>query len=107
MNEIKKYSGFDWLSRQQYAVKIISELGRDVADVLGQVYAGIYHLGNTQLFHKRTDWSDERRIEIIVSGTLTLQELDILVVESRNRNVYVEIDGAANRYIRFAFWRAA
>ena len=105
MNE-KTYAGANWLLRQP-AVKNVSELGQDVADVLGQVFSGIYHLDNTSLFHERTNWSDEQRIEIVVLGTMTLQQLNTLVTECRARSVYVELSGASNRYIRLAFWRAA
>jgi hypothetical protein len=57
---MSKYSGADWIENS-LKMKNMSPLGKLVADVLGQVFRGIYHLPTTTL--KNTDWSDNYMIE--------------------------------------------
>lgn len=106
MNEGKIYAGADWLVKQP-EIKKVSVFGQTVADILGQAYAGLYHLDNSALHHKRTDWSNEQRIEIVVHGALTFRKLSVLVAVSNSKNVQLEISGAANDYIRLRFFNLA
>jgi hypothetical protein len=101
----KLYAGADWLARQNRELEI-SKLGRDVADILGQVYYGLYHLNNTTLFNeKRTDWANDSTIIVVVPGRLQMTGIDTLITRCTERRVYVEIEGAAHNYMRLRFYR--
>lgn len=51
-----KYSGADWVART-FKIENMSPLGKAVADILGKVYQGIYHLDDKAL--KRVDWAND------------------------------------------------
>ena len=97
------YAGADWLQRQNRALAI-SEFGGRVADTLGQVYCGLYHLSNTALFHKRTRWDDDTYIKVVTRGRLTQADLIALVEQCRQHSIHVEIDGASNGYMQLLFF---
>ena len=101
----KLYAGAGWLARQ-YKDLEISKLGRDVADILGQVYSGLYHLDDRALFNKkRTDWANDSQIFVVVPGRLQMTGIDTLIMYCTERKVYVEIEGAAPNYMRLRFYR--
>lgn len=104
-----KYSGADWVEagRKHWKDqdKPMSELGRKVADLLGQVYAGIYHISREA---SRVDWTDPERIEIVIHdgrgfSTYDGNELTNLVLLCHLMDVRLDIDAAAYRYIRLIF----
>jgi len=95
--------GSDWLTRQFEQI-VLSEHGRHVADVLGEVYSGLYHIDNTSLFHKRTQWDNDRLIEIVTRGRLTNSHLIMLVELCRQHSVHIEIEGASNGFLRMLFF---
>lgn len=81
-----EWSGADWLEHNLAAAKRlrrkiatkgeVSPLGRIVADVLGLVYRGLYHLDDRALM--RVDWSDDYIIQIAVPKDLAIWDFDEL-----------------------------
>jgi hypothetical protein len=100
---VTKFSGADWLEKE--FKREMSPFGRDVADLLGQVYAGIYHI-HSEVLHPRADWSDERRIEITTFQDLSTYDFDILtklVVLAHDMAIRLTIAPASSRYLRLIF----
>ena len=87
----ERYSGSDWI---EATLKMeLSPLGREVADVLGQVFRGIYHVEKQA---KRVDWSDKYCIEFsyYASGGIALydfEHLTALLVLCHDRMLRMEI----------------
>ena len=98
-----KFSGADWLEKE---IKVdLSTFGRDVADLLGQVYAGIYHL-QSEVLNKRVEWDNERRIEIVTYSDLSTYDFDILtklVVMSHDTAIRLTIAPASSKHVRLIF----
>jgi len=85
--------------------KDISPLGIEVANILGQAWAGIYHLEH-EIRHKRTHWENPHWIEIVIYGGLAtwdFNQLTQLVVLCHDRAIRLEINGAANGYLKLMF----
>ena len=100
-----KYAGADWL--QGY--RDLSPLGVDVADILGQAWAGIYHL-DKEVLHKRCDWKSDRWIEVVINGPLSTWDnsrLTALLVLCHSKKIRLQLAGAALGYLRLAFGRDA
>ena len=103
------YAGADWLERQfQYVPgqRALSPLGRTVADLLGEVFRGLYHLENSALFAKRTKWDHEKCITVTIGRELANHdspELTWLVLLSHAYGVRLAIKAAAPRYLRLQF----
>lgn len=97
----EKYSGADWIKS---SLKIEpSELGCQVADILGQVFRGIYHIEKPV---QKVDWTNKRWIEICLFGSIStfdFQHLTELVILCHDRCVRLEITGAAPKYLRLMF----
>jgi hypothetical protein len=103
---MNKYAGAEWLENQlKLEGKEISDFGREVADILGQAYAGIYHISK-EVLHERVKWNDERYIRIVIYGDLETYDFDKLtrlVVLCFDRMVRLEIGAAARNYLSLAF----
>jgi hypothetical protein len=104
-----KYSGADWIegTRKHWKNqdKPMSELGRKVADLLGQAYEGIYHLPDNTL--EKANWSGEV-IEITIHdghqmATYDADTLTVLVLLCHWMNVRLRIKAAARVYLRLVF----
>ena len=88
-----EFAGADWVELSM-RVRNMSRLGRKVADILGVVYAGIYHIDQRAL--DKGDWSHQGYIEIKLRDTLSTYDLDrltALVIACHDAAVRVEIDG--------------
>jgi len=97
------YAGSDWI-RKSLGVKDISPLGEAVADLVGQVFLGIYHLPTAAL--KKVEWDDDYIIRLVIGKSLCTvdnNELTRLVVLAHDRLIRVDIEGAAPRYLRLIF----
>jgi hypothetical protein len=83
----------------------MSPLGESVADLLGDVWRGIYHLDTPAL--QRVDWMDDYSIRFILSyrnlATWDGQELTMLVVLSHDRLLRLDIDAVAPHRIELLF----
>lgn len=96
------YAGADWIELS--LKKGTSPLGRNVADLLGDVFKGIYHLQNSAL--KKVKWDDDYCIEFTLYGELSTVDfnlLTILVVLAHDRMIRVTIRGVGPGYMRLMF----
>ncbi len=91
MGTVTKYSGADWI---ESACKIeCSPLGKKVADLLGQVFRGIYHV---QCDACRVDWTATHEIRFRYYGgrglsTYDAGELTYLVVLCHDAGIRLSI----------------
>lgn len=102
MMKFDQFAGAGWL-RQRFGVKP-SPLGELVADILGQVYEGIYHLPESTLC--RVNWTEEHNITLCVYGSLASYdgwELTHLVILCHDACIRLEIEAAAHKYLRLWF----
>lgn len=108
---MSKHSGAEWLDQKwlkrshwKHGTKI-SPLGREVADILGQAWSGLYHVDGKAL--ERVDWSDPYCISINMRSpqlaTWDFNTLTVLVVLCHDRMVRMQIDGIGPRLTQFAF----
>lgn len=103
------YAGSDWIiDNKIYLNKDfkMSQLGIEVADLLGQMYQGIYHIDKEAL---RVDWSNETWIEIIVNdgamATWDYNRLTAFVVLCHDRCLRGSIEVANFGLLRLIFHR--
>ena len=97
-----KYAGADWLIKSYPDLKP-SPLGLKVADILGMVWNGLYHMDTKQL--KKTRWDDTYRISIKIMQTLAtfdFNELTELVVLCHDQAIRLSI-GPRMRYLELFF----
>ncbi len=96
------YAGSDWI---ETSLKCrCSELGKNVADLLGDIFKGIYHLAHSSL--QKTNWENEYCIEHTLYGelsTIDFNLLTILVVLAHDRMIRVTIRGIGPGYMRLMF----
>ena len=99
-----KYAGADWL--ELHNVKL-SVFGRDVADVLGQAFLGIYHV-DREVQRKNVDWSDPNRVAITLDRPLSTfdgRELTALVMLAHDRAIRLEVSGCGPHRVQLSFSR--
>lgn len=99
------YSGADWIYHS-LATGEMSPLGIAVADLLGDVWLGIYHMNTTSL--SKVDWANPYCVEVTLprSGSLCTvdgNKLTILVVLAHDRMIRVGLEGVGPGYIRAQF----
>lgn len=96
------YSGAEWVARSYK--KELSPLGVAVANLLGRVWLGIYHLPDASL--SRVDWEDNYCIEFTYYGdiaTFDFNDLTALVVYAHDEMIRVNIWGCGPRYMKMQF----
>ena len=96
------YAGHDWVEGN-CKVKC-SLLGKAVADLLGDVFRGIYHLSYRAI--ERCDWTDEQCICITLDNHMATwdgNDLTKLVVLAHDRLIRVDMKGIGPGYIRYWF----
>ena len=96
------YAGHEWLKRQVDCN--ISKLGKSVADFLGDVFKGLYHLPMSSL--KKVDWANQYCIEYTYYGyleTVDFNLLTVLVVLAHDRMIRVQMQGIGPGYMRMTF----
>lgn len=99
-----KHSGADWM-QDKIVFANASKLAVKVADVLGQVYLGIYHIDDAVLL-KKVDWKNENEISVTVSGELATFdgcELTLLIFCCVKARVSVQLSGAFKGYTKLTF----
>lgn len=82
-----------------------SELGKEVANILGFVGGGIY---NAPISYHKTDWAHENYIEVIWEGYMSnydFARLTYLLIECFERMIRVTINPHAFRYLKLQFWK--
>lgn len=104
-------SGSGWLrARLPYLAKrgqpppALSEFGARVADLLGELFDGLYHWDGAE----RTDWSREHVVEVTVAKSSSLATYDFdhltrLVFLAHRDCIRVEIEPASPKYLRVVF----
>lgn len=82
----------------------MSPLGITVADVLGFVYRGIYHIERSV---RRVEWSHPHCIEVGVGHLATIDgnELTILVTVCHDLGLRLEIEPHGPRMLKLRFWQ--
>lgn len=87
-------TGSEWLIANKIAdAATISPLGRKVADLLGDLYGGIYHIDDKQL--RAVDWAYPHHIEFFTTdsfATTDFNNLTHLVFLAHDYCVRVQID---------------
>jgi len=101
---VTKYAGSDWLKKQTKSIPEVSELGANVADILGQVFQGIYHLDNTTLY--KTNWADTHMIEVLIRNelaTFDFSHLTYLMVLCFDQDIRLAINPCNMQFIKLQF----
>lgn len=107
----RRFAGNEWLtSNLAYEKKgAPSALGRRVADLLGELALGLYHLPKSALYD--TDWSNTHHIEVsLENGYVTLCTVDSnfltrLVFLAHDYGMRVEIRPRTFRHLTLMFWQ--
>jgi hypothetical protein len=88
----------------------LSPFGERVAELLGELYLGIYHI-HPEVLHKRVNWLADEWIEIVVDSsrfaTYDFSLMTELVFLCHHFGIRCEVDGAAHRYLRLTFYNRA
>ena len=104
-----EYAGADWINKSLLHGEnvIISDLGRDVADLLGEVFKGIYHLDFRALH--RVNWADDYVICFVLSytplATYDFNLLTMLVFLCHHMAIRLEIYPVAPGRLEMQFHR--
>lgn len=107
----QKYAGADWLVKDlkySHPAVSVSELGQKVADLLGELFYGLYHVDGRSL--SRVDWENDRWIEIILYdngawGTFDFNYLTRFVLLCHVYGVKGAIKAASPHRLRLVFHR--
>lgn len=106
--KIKKseYAGADWLEPQLIRKgMVLSELGRDVADLLGYLYQGLYHVSGIV---DKCEWDNNHYISLAHYNDLSTYDfnhLTTLVFLAHRMAIRVEIQPCNFKYLRILFHR--
>ena len=100
-----KYSGAGWLHQSLGPGRSLSPFGIRVANVLGQVYRGIYYIDSAVL-RKGMSWNNSLVLSVNVSGglaTFDFDELTRLVFCCQQAGIGVDICGCPWAYTKLLF----
>jgi hypothetical protein len=95
--------GAERMSRY-YANGKISKLGENVADLLNDVWCGIYHIDD--LFLRKVDWTNKNWIRISIFGGLNSYDddkLTRLIILAHDRCLRVEINPCNFNHLELLF----
>lgn len=103
-----RFAGSDWLKKNLEYRKMPapSPLGERVAEILGLTFAGIYHIPEQTLFHKRTDWSRETCISIVIREELATwdrNDLTVLVILCHDACIRFSVSAISRGYLELCF----
>ena len=102
-----EYSGSDWLKRHLNYQKQPepSQLGCDVADLLGELFYGIYHIDQKQL--DKVEWSNNCHIVISIGwrswSSIDDNNLTRLVFLAHHTAIRVGLDASTHKFIKLIF----
>lgn len=98
------YMGAEWI-RASLKVDNMSEFGAKVADLLGDLFLGIYHLESDKLL--KVDWSSAHHIEFALGwksmSTFDDSLLTNLVLLAHQRAIRVQISGRTHHFLTLMF----
>ncbi len=104
--ETARYAGAGWLrDNLKYAnpTMQVSEFGARVADLLGFLYMGLYHLDGVE----KHDWSQDYRIAVTIGkydlSTYDNDRLTVLVLLAHRMAIRVAIESASPWRLRLIF----
>lgn len=106
---MSNHAGAEWLKMflnsngKKYERKL-SEFGEQVADLLGELFQGIYHMNVTSLM--KAEWESNRYIAVTTSTTLSTfdtSDLTRLVFLAHHLCIRVEVEAIARGYLRLIF----
>lgn len=101
-----EYAGADWLEPQLIRRgMVLSELGRDVADLLGYLYQGLYHVSGIV---DKCEWDNKFYISLTHYNDLSTYDfnhLTTLVFLAHRMAIRVEIQPCNFKYLRILFHR--
>lgn len=96
--------GSSWI-KSSLKIKDMSPLGEAVADLLGDVWSGIYHLDSKKL--RRVDWSDAHCVSVQIYyqqlSTFDSSALTWLVVLCHDRCLRMSIDAVTVKTLQLTF----
>lgn len=98
-----EYAGADWLERSG---RKLSPLGRTVADALGYVWRGLYHLPNRSV--DKTEWHAEDCVAVWIFGDVATYDSDrltALVVVCHDLGLRMAIEPHGPRRLKLTFWQ--
>ena len=89
-----KYSGADWV-KLSLKISNMSPLGEQAADLLGDLYFGIYHMNTRSL--RKTDWSNPYMIRVQLPWKQSIATYDgdlmtRMVVLSHDRMLRIDLE---------------
>lgn len=100
---MSKYAGSGWITALRNSGPI-SPLGTAAADLLGDVFLGIYHIDTRQL--RQVDWSDPNCITVPINTSLCTVDFDHLtrlMVLAHDRMIRVDIQGKSRGWLLLLF----
>lgn len=106
---MSEYAGSEWLKRalaHRPGIKPMSPLGERVADLLGELYLGIYHI-EKDVLNPETDWSNTHWIEVKLKhkslATFDFDYLTRLVFLAHHLALRVEVEPCSRFSLRVMF----
>ena len=94
-----------WLKNHFKPRRKISPFGESVADLLGDLFKGIYHI-DRRVLSPKVKWDDSRSIDLIISGELATFDNNLLtnlVILAHCRCIRVSIEGCSSGYLKLVF----
>lgn len=111
MSEQKRagtYAGAEWVEeniRAKGEPVVMSSIGRKAADLLGELFEGIYHLNHKMLM--KTDWSNNLWIKVSISyttlSTVDFNKLTMLVFLAHHLALRVTVEAGARKHLWITF----
>lgn len=102
--ENQKYAGSEWV-KKSLGLENMSPLGEATADILGDLFAGIYHLDTKML--RKVDWSNKYFTVVTLDhkrlSTVDFDELTALVVLAHDRMLRVSVSARATGKLEVMF----
>lgn len=108
LNSSIKWAGADWVEANMKYFNPemkMSDLGRNVANFLGELFYGIYHLDNSAI--KKVEWDNTHHIVISIGwrvwSTVDFDTLTRLVFLAHHRALRVDLHPSTHNYMRLMF----
>lgn len=105
----RKYYGADWIKRvepKSLRRGEMSDLGVDVANLLGDLFRGIYHIEDSVM---KADWTNDYHIDVVIGrrdfSTCDFNTLTNFVILCHDRCIRGSIEGVGHGYLRLRFHR--
>ena len=96
--QLRRYAGAGWIHAA--TKRDMSELGKAAADLMGDVFLGIYHIDTKQL--RQVDWADPSYIVVPINSSLCTVDFDHLtrlMVLAHDRMMRVDIQGKSRGWL--------